>query len=135
MYDRKTAGMESWPVLWDRFLGPEGDQIVLEQNLFLTAAFTQGVLTPVSPKDLDAYLAPYPTPESRRPILAWARQRPLGGQPADVVARIDAFDAWLAASEDVPGLATGADTFEDLIQKLKIVIPELLVGNGLLPAR
>ena len=33
----------------------------------------------------------------------------------------------------MPGLATGADTFEALIHKLKIVIPELLVENGLLP--
>ena len=41
---------------------------------------------------------------------------------------------WVASSEDVPGFATGADTFEDLIAKLKIVIPELLVENGLLPA-
>jgi predicted RNase H-like HicB family nuclease len=41
---------------------------------------------------------------------------------------------WIASSDDVPGLATGADTFEDLIEKLKIVIPELLVENGLLPA-
>jgi predicted RNase H-like HicB family nuclease len=40
---------------------------------------------------------------------------------------------WVASSEDVPGLATGADTFEDLVEKLKIVIPELLVENGLLP--
>jgi hypothetical protein len=32
----------------------------------------------------------------------------------------------------VPGLATGADTFEELIEKLKIAIPELLVENGLL---
>jgi predicted RNase H-like HicB family nuclease len=41
---------------------------------------------------------------------------------------------WVASSEDVPGLATGADTFEALIDKLKVVIPELLVENGLLPA-
>ena len=41
---------------------------------------------------------------------------------------------WVASSEDVPGLATGADTFEALVQKLKVVIPELLVENGLLPA-
>ena len=40
---------------------------------------------------------------------------------------------WVASSEDVPGLATGADTFEDLVEKLKIVIPELFVENGLLP--
>ena len=38
---------------------------------------------------------------------------------------------WVASSEDVLGLATGADTFEELIEKLKIVIPELLVENGL----
>jgi len=41
---------------------------------------------------------------------------------------------WVASSDDVPGLATGAETLESLIEKLKIVIPELLVDNGLLPA-
>jgi predicted RNase H-like HicB family nuclease len=40
---------------------------------------------------------------------------------------------WVASSDDVPGLATGADTLEGLIEKLKVVIPELLVENGLLP--
>jgi predicted RNase H-like HicB family nuclease len=39
---------------------------------------------------------------------------------------------WVASSDDVPGLATGADTLEALIDKLKIVIPELLEENGLL---
>ena len=38
---------------------------------------------------------------------------------------------WVASSDDVPGLATGADTFEELIEKLKVVIPELLDENGL----
>jgi haloalkane dehalogenase len=85
-------------------LGPAGEQIVLGQDAFIRSAFTTGVLTPVGPRDLDAYLAPYPTPESRRPILAWVRQRPLGGKPAEVVARLDAYAPWLAASEDVPKL-------------------------------
>jgi predicted RNase H-like HicB family nuclease len=35
---------------------------------------------------------------------------------------------WVATSEDVPGLATEADTVEALIDKLKIMIPELLAG-------
>jgi predicted RNase H-like HicB family nuclease len=43
-------------------------------------------------------------------------------------------EVWVASSDDVPGLATGADTFEGLIEKLKIVIPELLEENGLLAA-
>jgi len=43
-------------------------------------------------------------------------------------------EVWVASSEDVPGLATGADTLEGLIEKLKVVIPELLEANGLLSA-
>jgi predicted RNase H-like HicB family nuclease len=38
---------------------------------------------------------------------------------------------WVAASDDVPGLATEADTTEALVQKLKTLIPELLEANGL----
>jgi predicted RNase H-like HicB family nuclease len=39
---------------------------------------------------------------------------------------------WVATSDDVPGLATGADTLDALVDKLKVVIPELLEANGLL---
>jgi len=42
--------------------------------------------------------------------------------------------AWAAESDDVPGLATGDDTLEDLVEKLKVVIPELLIENGLAPS-
>jgi predicted RNase H-like HicB family nuclease len=37
---------------------------------------------------------------------------------------------WVAESDDVPGLATGADTLDALVDKLKVVIPELLEANG-----
>ncbi len=36
---------------------------------------------------------------------------------------------WVATSNDVPGLATEEETLEGLIQKLKIMIPELLAAN------
>ncbi len=38
---------------------------------------------------------------------------------------------WVATSEDVPGLATEAAQLETLIAKLKVMIPELLLENGL----
>ena len=38
---------------------------------------------------------------------------------------------WVAISEDVPGLATEADTLEQLIEKLQVMIPELMEANGL----
>ena len=37
---------------------------------------------------------------------------------------------WVATSDDVPGLATEAETVESLIEKLKVMIPELLEANG-----
>jgi len=37
---------------------------------------------------------------------------------------------WVATSDDVPGLVTEEVTMEGLIQKLKVMIPELLEANG-----
>ena len=82
----------------------EGERLVLAENLFVRQAFTGGVRTPVGDDDLAEYLSPFPTRESRRPILAWARQIPLGGDPAELVARIETYDRWLADSPDVPKL-------------------------------
>ena len=39
---------------------------------------------------------------------------------------------WVATSDDVPGLITEADTSEQLIEKLQVLIPELLRANGLI---
>lgn len=37
---------------------------------------------------------------------------------------------WVATSDDVPGLATEERTIEGLVEKLKVMIPELLEANG-----
>jgi len=37
---------------------------------------------------------------------------------------------WVATSDDVPGLATEAVTMEALTEKLKVMIPELLMANN-----
>ena len=37
---------------------------------------------------------------------------------------------WVATSDDVPGLATEADTLEALSAKLDVLVPELLQANG-----
>ena len=42
----------------------------------------------------------------------------------------DEAGVWVASSEDVPGLATEADTMHHLVEKLKVMIPELLDANG-----
>jgi len=38
---------------------------------------------------------------------------------------------WVATSDEVPGLVTEEATMEGLIEKLKIIVPELLEANGI----
>lgn len=40
---------------------------------------------------------------------------------------------WVANSDDVPGLATEADTLEALVDKLRVMVRALLELNGVLP--
>ncbi|MSQ82619.1 MAG: DUF1902 domain-containing protein [Myxococcales bacterium] len=42
---------------------------------------------------------------------------------------------WVATSNDVAGLATEAATTEELVAKLKVMIPELLALNGVATTR
>ncbi|MFO1046369.1 MAG: DUF1902 domain-containing protein [Geminicoccaceae bacterium] len=37
---------------------------------------------------------------------------------------------WVAESEDVPGLVTEADTLKRLVDRLRVLVPELLDLNG-----
>jgi predicted RNase H-like HicB family nuclease len=40
---------------------------------------------------------------------------------------------WVAESDDVPGLVTEAASVDQLVDKLKTLIPELLAENGIQP--
>ncbi|WP_214402346.1 haloalkane dehalogenase [Pseudonocardia lacus] len=81
-----------------------GERMVLEDNEFITVALPRTTITELSAADLAVYAEPYPTPRSRRPLLAWARSMPVDGDPPDVHARVEAYDKWLATSPDVPKL-------------------------------
>lgn len=45
----------------------------------------------------------------------------------------DETKVWVATSEDVPGLATEAETVDALLDKLRTMIPELLELAGVTP--
>ena len=56
----------------------------------------------------------------------------MAGKPLFIRAEWDnEAQVWVATSDDVPGLATEEETIEALIQKLKVIIPELLEANGI----
>jgi haloalkane dehalogenase len=102
------------PLTWDDMLGAKpryellrsaaGEAKVLDENFFIEQAIRLTIAKGISDTDLDVYRQPYPTRESRRPLLAWPRSMPIEGEPADVVERIEAYDRWLGQGADVPKL-------------------------------
>jgi haloalkane dehalogenase len=64
----------------------------------------RGRLGTLAEADHDVYRAPFLEPASRKPMLAWAREFPLDGEPADVVEVVRRYDRWLADTPDVPKL-------------------------------
>lgn len=80
-----------------------GEKYVLEDNRFLTELLPGTFLTPPSEEDLQQYLAPFPTPESRKPLLYFPRNLPIDGVPASSVEYLEANVPWLRES-DVPKL-------------------------------
>lgn len=98
-----------------------GETMVLDENVFIEESLRLTVLGGLADEDLAVYRAPYPTRDSRRPLLEWPRAMPLDGEPADVVGRIDAYDGWLAASDDVPKLLL---TFDGS--------PTLMIGDAMI---
>ena len=102
-----------WPEaarkIFQAMRSPAGDEMVLQKNVFVERILPASVLRGLTPEELERYRAPYREPgESRRPTLTWPRQIPIDGEPADVVAIVEAYAAWLAASP-VPKLFVNAD--------------------------
>jgi hypothetical protein len=52
----------------------------------------------MSQMEMDVYREPFRNREARLPMLAWPRELPIDGEPADVVATVNDYGAWLARS-------------------------------------
>lgn len=63
-----------------------GEKLVLEDNVFVEKVLPASVLRAMNDEEMAAYREPFPTPQSRKPILRLPRELPIGGQPADVAA-------------------------------------------------
>ena len=90
-----------WPApaveLFKAFRSPAGEQLVLEDNVFIEQVLPSAMLHQLTAAEMDTYRAPYvERGESRRPTLTWPRQLPLAGDPADVCEIVRAYSAWMA---------------------------------------
>lgn len=90
--------------LFRRYRSPEGEKAILEDNMFIEFNLPRGVVKGLDPADHDVYRAPFPDAASRKPVLAWPREIPIDGEPADVAERVLAYGRWMSESAGVPKL-------------------------------
>jgi haloalkane dehalogenase len=77
---------------------PKGEQLVLEDNFFIERVLPFGTIRTLSAQEIDRYRAPFRERSARLPTLAWPREIPIEGEPADVHAIVESYGDWLAGS-------------------------------------
>ncbi|MBX9588200.1 MAG: haloalkane dehalogenase [Hyphomonadaceae bacterium] len=114
-----------WPEnarrVFQGFRSEGGEDMVLAKNVFVERVLPGSVIRKLADEEMAEYRRPFASPgEDRRPTLTWPRQIPIEGQPADVVAVVEDYAAWLAKS-NVPKLFINAEPGSILIGRQREV--------------
>jgi haloalkane dehalogenase len=115
---------DDWPEnarrVFQNFRSPAGEEMVLQKNIFVERVLPASVMRPLAAAKMAEYRRPFLAPgEDRRPTLAWPRQIPVDGSPADVVAVVNDYARWLSKSGDVPKLFVNAEPGSILTGRLR----------------
>jgi len=70
--------------------------LILEQNLFIETVLPSGVVRTLTTEEMAAYREPFLDPLNRRTMLAWPREIPIEGEPADVTELVIANQSVIA---------------------------------------
>ena len=111
---------DDWPEsargIFQGFRSPKGEGLVLERNMFVEAVLPSSVIRELADDEMNAYRAPFDTPDNRQPTLNWPRQIPIEGEPAHMVELVEAYGEFMASS-DIPKLFINADPGSILVGK------------------
>jgi len=90
------------------FRAPAGEDMILERNLFVERVLPGSILRKLQPAEMEEYRRPFQNRDDRWPTLAWPREIPIDGEPADVTALVGAYAEWIAQNE-IPKLFINAE--------------------------
>ena len=109
---RPIAGWDEWSAaatpVFQGFRSDRGETMILDRNLFVERVLPGSILRKLSDAEMTEYRRPFLVREDRWPTLTWPRQIPIAGEPADVVAIVEAYARWMAQN-DLPKLFVNAD--------------------------
>lgn len=107
---RPFASWDEWPdktrAFFQALRSGKGEEMILDKNLFVEYLLP---LRNIAPEVLEVYRRHYRNPgPSRMPMLAWTRDLPIAGEPADVVEVVESYSRCLSTSP-VPKLFIDAE--------------------------
>lgn len=92
---------------------------IVQQNYLVKKLLPKGVMRNLTPEEINEYLAPFPTIESRKPLWQYVQDLPLGEGPDDVVELITRYSKWLEKTSipklmlyAIPGFITTVATVQ-----------------------
>jgi haloalkane dehalogenase len=114
---RPFHSWDEWPdntkAFFQRKRTAEGEEMILEKNLFIEYILP---LRNIPPETINVYRRYWAIPgPSRMPMLAWSRDLPIAGEPADVVEVVESYAKWMSKSS-IPKLFIDAEPAGFLIK-------------------
>jgi haloalkane dehalogenase len=95
--------------LFERLRSPEGEELVLKDNVFIEKLFPARILRSLSEAEMAVYRRPYLQPgEDRRPTLQFPREIPIDGAPEHTAQIVKDYADWMATN-DIPKLFISGD--------------------------
>lgn len=84
---------------FERLRSPEGEEMMLRDNLFVEKILPGWILRTLSDEEMAVYRRPYLNPgEDRRPTLTFPREILIGGKPDHMLPIIETNSKWMATS-------------------------------------
>jgi haloalkane dehalogenase len=104
---------DEWPEqsqpLFAALRSDAGEGLILDKNVFIERILPASVMRKLTDEEMTVYREPFAeSGDVRMPTLAWPRELPIDGEPADVVKIVAQYAEWLATSS-LPKLFINAD--------------------------
>lgn len=80
-----------------------GERLIYEEHYFVEQMLPGGVIRQLTEEEMERYREPYREEGTRKPVLQWPRELPMGGVPAANAEIISAIGEWMRQT-DMPML-------------------------------
>ncbi|MEM7030945.1 MAG: haloalkane dehalogenase [Chloroflexota bacterium] len=114
-----------------------GNTLLIDRNMMIEQMLPSDVQRGLTETELNVYRAPFSDVESRDVIITWVRSIPRDGEPTEVAARVEAYNAWFLKSElpklhlyATPGALNPPEIVDELRAMSLVNYEAVFVGEG-----